>query len=281
MLDGHRESVEAFPAETAGVGNRPLRPELDHGVKVFELTATEVEWEIAPGVTKTAMAYNGQIPGPELRAHEGDRVRLVFQNQLSQPSSVHFHGLTVPFRMDGVPYITQDPTLPGEYYEYEFTVKDPPGTYVYHSHFNSTEQVGKGLYGAFIVEPPGRPPWDVEYTLFTGDGPLDYGLNAKSFPATTPIVASKGDTVLIRMANDGAMIHPMHLHGYHFKVISEDGFPLDHPYWADTLMGAPGQRFDVLVEAKYPGVWAFHCHILPHVEGPQGMFGMVTALVVE
>jgi FtsP/CotA-like multicopper oxidase with cupredoxin domain len=281
MLDGHRESVEAFPAETAGAGNRPLKPVLDHGVKVFEITATEVEWEVSPGMTKSAMAYNGQIPGPELRVSQGDRVRVVFQNQLSQPSSVHFHGLTVPFEMDGVPYITQDPTLPGEYYEYEFTVKDPPGTYVYHSHFNSTEQVGKGLYGAFIVEPDGKAPWDVEYTLFTGDGPLDYNLNAKSFPATTPIVASKGDTVLIRMANDGAMIHPMHLHGYHFKVVSEDGFPLEQPYWADTLMVAPGQRFDVLVGAKYPGVWAFHCHILPHVEGPQGMFGMVTALIVE
>ena len=82
------------------------------------------------------------------------------------------------------------------------------------------------------------------------------------------------------MANDGSMLHPMHLHGYHFEVVAQDGFPLEQPYMADTLVIAPGQRFDVLVHAVHPGAWAFHCHILPHVEGPQGMYGMVTALVV-
>jgi manganese oxidase len=73
----------------------------------------------------------------------------------------------------------------------------------------------------------------------------------------------------------------MHLHGYHFEVVAQDGFPLQEPHMADTLVVAPGQRFDVLVHAVHPGTWAFHCHILPHVEGPQGMFGMVTALVVQ
>ncbi len=106
-------------------------------------------------------------------------------------------------------------------------------------------------------------------------------LNGKSFPATTPIVAKQGDWVLIHMANDGSMLHPMHLHGYHFEVVAQDGFPLENPYMADTLVVAPGQRFDVLVHAVYPGAWAFHCHILPHVEGPEGMYGMVTALVVQ
>jgi FtsP/CotA-like multicopper oxidase with cupredoxin domain len=157
---------------------------------------------------------------------------------------------------------------------------------VYHSHFNSTEQVGKGLYGAFYVEPPRGfdelyGGVDVEATLFLGDGPTGYVLNGKEFPATQPIVAGLGDRVLIHLSNDGAQIHPMHLHGYHFQVVAEDGFVLEQPYWADTLPVAPGQRFDILVEAAYPGVWAYHCHILPHVEGPQGMFGMVTALVVQ
>jgi FtsP/CotA-like multicopper oxidase with cupredoxin domain len=86
--------------------------------------------------------------------------------------------------------------------------------------------------------------------------------------------------VLIHLANDGSMLHPMHLHGYHFQVVAQDGYPLDQPYLADTLVVAPGQRFDILVHAVHPGAWAFHCHILPHVEGPQGMYGMVTALVV-
>jgi FtsP/CotA-like multicopper oxidase with cupredoxin domain len=302
MAQGHKEGVEAFPAETQGSGNRPLRPTMQNGRKVFELTATEVKWETKPGTFVDAMAFNGQVPGPQIEVHQGDKVRIVVNNQMTQPTVVHFHGMTVPNEADGVPYITQEPIMPGGYYVYDFTVVDPPGMYVYHSHFNSTEQVGGGLYGALIVEPRSRwsypairtdaatgqitgyeapPKVAVESTLFLGDGPLGYVLSGKEFPATTPIVAKRGDWVLIHMANDGSMLHPMHLHGYHFEVVAQDGFPLREPYMADTLVVAPGQRFDVLVHAVYPGVWALHCHILPHVEGPQGMYGMVTALVVQ
>jgi FtsP/CotA-like multicopper oxidase with cupredoxin domain len=173
--------------------------------------------------------------------------------------------------------------------------------YVYHWHFNSTEQVGSGLYGAIIIDPGGRWPYpaanvkaragflsygaspsiDDFYAMFLGDGPLGYVLNGKSFPATAPLVAKQGDWVTLHLANDGSLLHPMHLHGYHFEVVSQDGFPLRDQYMADTLVIAPGQRCDVLIHAVYPGAWAFHCHILPHVEGPQGMYGMVTALVVQ
>jgi manganese oxidase len=303
MAKSHKEGVDAFPAKTEGTGNQVLKPTMQDGRELFELTATEVKWETYPGHFVDGMAFNGQIPGPQIHVKQGDRVRIVLNNQMSEPTVLHFHGMTVPNKADGVPYITQDPIMPGGYYVYDFTVKDPPGMYVYHSHFNSTEQVGKGLYGAVIVEPKaggwsypeirmdhasgqikgyGAPPKvDVESTLFLGDGPLGYVLNAKAFPATQPIVAKTGDWVLIHMANDGSMLHPMHLHGYHFEVVAQDGFPLKDPYMADTLVVAPGQRFDVLLHAVYPGVWAFHCHILPHVEGPQGMYGMVTALVVQ
>ncbi len=303
MADSHKAGVDAFPAKTQGTGNVDLKPKIENGVKVFTLTATELKWETEPGTFYDAMAFNGQIPGPTIHASYGDRVRIVVNNQMTQPLVVHFHGMTVPNAMDGVPYITQDPIMPGGFFTYEFTVKDPPGMYVYHSHFNSTEQVGKGLYGAFYVDPPkGEWPYheftlndrtgqvtygplgvkpDDEYTLFLGDGPLGYVLNAKSFPATSPLVAKTGDWVLVHLANDGSMIHPMHLHGYHFEVVAQDGYPLEYPYLADTLMIAPGQRFDILIHAIYPGVWAYHCHILPHVEGPQGMYGMVTALVVQ
>jgi FtsP/CotA-like multicopper oxidase with cupredoxin domain len=290
MLDGHREGVEAFPAETEAQGNQPLESRIENGVKVFELTAQEIQWETEPGTFVSAMGFNGTVPGPEIRVNQGDKIRVIVHNDMSQPTIVHFHGLTVPNDMDGVPFITQDPIMPGGFFTYEFTVADPPGMYVYHSHFNSTEQVGKGLYGAFYVEPKHGDwssyygePVDVESTLFLGDGPTGYVLNGKGFPATQPIVAEQGQTVLVHLSNDGSIIHPMHLHGFHFQVVSEDGFilPPNQRYMADTLAVAPGQRFDVLVHADYPGVWAFHCHILPHVEGPQGMFGMVTALVVQ
>jgi FtsP/CotA-like multicopper oxidase with cupredoxin domain len=291
MADMHKAGVDAFLAgdQTSTVGGQPLDYTNDHGVKVFELTAEQAQWEISKGVFKSAMTFNGTVPGPEIRVNPGDRVRVVVQNQMDQPTAVHFHGLTVPNEADGVPFITQPPIMPGEYWTYEFTVKDPPGMYVYHSHFNSTEQVGSGMYGAFIVAPKtgwksvyGVRPAE-EYSIFLGDGPLDYVLNGKSFPATQPLLANLGDWVLIHMANDGSLLHPMHLHGFHFQVVGEDGFPLatQNRYMADTLVVAPGSRFDILVKADQPGAWAFHCHILPHVEGPEGMFGMVTALVVQ
>lgn len=304
MATMHKAGVDAFLAgnQTSTQGNQPLKPTMDGTTMVFALTAANVKWEVSKGQSVDAMAFNGQIPGPQIDVQYGDHIRIVVENQLDQPTVVHFHGMTVPNAQDGVPYITQDPIMPGQVWTYEFTIKDPPGMYVYHSHFNSTEQVGAGLYGALIVQPQGGLwPYpaltvddrtgattvgapakvDVETTLFLGDGPLGYVLNGKSFPATSPIVAKQGDWVLIHMANDGSMLHPMHLHGYHFEVVAQDGFPLEQPYMADTLVIAPGQRFDVLIHAIYPGAWAFHCHILPHVEGPQGMYGMVTALVVQ
>jgi FtsP/CotA-like multicopper oxidase with cupredoxin domain len=295
MAQAHQAGVDAFVAQltdgpnTRGAGNQPLRPTMDHGVKLFELTVTRIKWETTPGTVVDAMAFNGQVPGPQITVHPGDRVRFFVRNQMDQPFTLHFHGLTVPNAMDGVPFITQDPIMPGNSWSYEYTVQDPPGMYVYHSHFNSAEQVGSGLYGALIVAPKGG--WssvygvqpDEEATLFLGDGPLGFVLNGKGFPATAPILAKRGDWVLIHMANDGEMLHPMHLHGVHFEIVGEDGFPLSpvNRYMADTLVVAPGSRFDILVHATNPGVWAFHCHILSHVEGPQGMFGMVTALIVQ
>ena len=156
MATAHKAGVDAFLAgdQTKGHGNRPLEPTIVDGVKVFELDVTHAFWEVEKGVVKKALAYNGQIPGPELRAEPGDRVRIVLTNHTDQPTVLHFHGLTLPNAMDGVPYVTQEPVMPGESFEYAFRIADPPGMYVYHSHFNSAEQVGSGLYGAFIVEPP-------------------------------------------------------------------------------------------------------------------------------
>ncbi|MGZ8629488.1 MAG: multicopper oxidase domain-containing protein [Actinomycetota bacterium] len=292
MAAGHEQGVKDFLAgkETDTAGNQPLEPEIDGKVKVFNLTVEEIQWEVAKGQFVDAMAFNGMVPGPEIRVSPRDHVRFVVQNQMTEPFVLHFHGLTVPNSEDGVPYVTQPPIMPGEYWTYEFTIEDPPGMYVYHSHFNSAEQVGKGLYGALIVEPRSgkwATVYDaepaVETSMFVGDGPLGYNLNGKSFPATAPIVADEGEWVLVHMANDGSLLHPMHLHGFHFMVMGVDGFPLDPEdrYMADTLVVAPGSRFDIMVKADYPGAWAFHCHILPHAEGPDGMFGMVTALVVQ
>jgi FtsP/CotA-like multicopper oxidase with cupredoxin domain len=250
------------------------------GVKVFELTADETKWEVSPGEVLDVMAYNGVLPGPQINADLGDRVRIILHNKLDQPTTLHFHGVRVPNAMDGVPVLTQDPVMPGESFTYEFTLRNS-GTHMYHPHFNATEQITEGLLGAFVVSDPSDPEVAIDQTLVLNDGPLGFTINGKGFPATAPIVVSQGETFRIRYMNEGLQIHPMHLHGLVQRVIAKDGYRLAQPYRVDTLMVAPGERYDVLVRADAPGVWAFHCHILNHVEGPDGMFGMVTAVIVE
>ena len=100
-------------------------------------------------------------------------------------------------------------------------------------------------------------------------------------PATAPIVAKVGEKILIRYMNEGVMMHPWHTHGFRQRIVARDGAPLGSAeFRADTLGVNPGERWDAIVECDRPGVFAFHCHILPHVEGLDGMFGMVTALVI-
>ncbi|HEV8612739.1 MAG TPA: copper oxidase [Gemmatimonadales bacterium] len=279
----HEKGVKAFPAKTEGKGNVLFPPRLEHGVKVFDLTCSEIDWEVTPGQRLKAWAYNGQVPGPQIRVREGDRVRFNVKNLLPESTVVHFHGLEVPNDQDGVPFITQPPIKPGESYRYEFVVPNP-GSHMYHSHHNAAKQVGMGLLGALIVEPKDpqtEPQADVDTVMILNDTAHGYTLNGKGFPATEPIVAQRGQTVRIRFMNEGMQIHPMHLHGLHMTVIAKDGWAQPAPWKCDTLNIAPGERWDVLVKATNPGVWAFHCHILPHAESEHGMFGMVTALIVQ
>lgn len=279
----HEKGVKAFPARTEGKGNQLIEPRIENGVKVYELTAREIEWEVEPGKKVKAWAYNNQVPGPQIRVREGDRVRVVLHNELSESTVIHFHGLEIPNDQDGVPFITQPPVKPGETYTYEFTVPNA-GSHMYHSHHNAAQQTMLGMLGAFVVEPK-RPKKiekvDVDYVMILNDGPHGYTLNGKGFPATEPIKVKRGQKLRIRYMNEGMMIHPMHLHGMHMTVIAKDGWDQPAPWKCDTLNIAPGERWDVIVDCTNPGTWAFHCHILTHAESAHGMFGMVTALIVE
>jgi FtsP/CotA-like multicopper oxidase with cupredoxin domain len=279
----HEKGIKAFPAKTAGKGGQLLAPRIEKGVKIFEVTAKKIQWETEPGKLVEAWAYNEQVPGPQIRVREGDRVRVILHNQLPESSVIHFHGVEVPNDQDGVSFITQPPVKPGQSYTYEFTAPNP-GSHMYHSHHNSAKQVGLGLLGAFIIEPKQKRAIenvDADYVLILNDGMHGYTFNGKGFPATEPIVAKLGQKVRIRFMNEGMMIHPMHLHGMHMTVIDKDGWPQPAPWRCDTLNIAPGERWDVIVNCNNPGVWAFHCHILPHAESDHGMFGMVTALIVN
>ena len=279
----HEAGVKAFPAKTAGKGNQLLKPTTEGGVKTFRLNARKIQWETTPGQMVEAWAYNEQIPGPQIRVKEGEKVRVILKNDLPESTVIHFHGLELPNDQDGVPFITQPPIKPGQSFTYEFTVPNS-GSHMYHSHHNAAKQVGLGLLGAFIVEP--RSPLaveraDLDYVMILNDGMHGYTLNGKSFPATEPLVAKRGQKLRIRFMNEGMMIHPMHLHGMHMTVIAKDGWAQPAPWKCDTLNIAPGERWDVIVNCTNPGTWAFHCHILPHAESDHGMFGMVTALIVK
>ena len=271
-------------ANTKGVGAQVMQPKvLPDGTKEFDLTAQVVDWEVEPGKTVQAWTYNGTVPGPTIKVQPGDRVRVVLDNQLPQSTAIHFHGITTPNAMDGVPYVTQDPVKPGESFTYEF-VAQGPAVGMYHSHHHAEHQVPDGLVGAFLIgdEPvPAGVQVSQEVPMVLNDaGVIGLSLNGKSFPATAPVVAKQGDWVEIQYMNEGLQIHPMHLHGLPQLVIAKDGFPIA-PYQADTISVAPGERYTVLVHATEPGVWAWHCHILTHAERDDGMFGMVTTFIVQ
>ena len=153
----HEKGVKAFPAKTEGAGNQLLQPRIEEGVKVYDLTAEEIQWEVEPGRRVKAWTYNRQVPGPQIRVREGDRVRVNLNNRLPESTAIHFHGLELPNDQDGVPFITQPPVKPGEGYSYEFTVPNA-GSHMYHSHHNAAAQVGLGLLGAFSSGTARRRP---------------------------------------------------------------------------------------------------------------------------
>lgn len=301
-----KQPVDAYVAQlteganTEGVGNQPLEPRvLPDGTKEFELTASTIDWEVEPGKKVRAWAYNGQVPGPWIKVAVGDRVRVVFHNELPQSSAIHFHGIETPMAMDGVPFVTQDPVKPGETFVYEF-VADKAQQGMYHSHHHAEHQVPNGLLGVFQVGDVPVPggfdmgPVTQEVPMVLNDaGVIGLSLNGKSFPATAPVTARVGETVAIHYHNEGLQVHPMHLHGVPQLVVAKDGFPLAQPYWVDTLNVAPGERYSVLVkpQARHlgpvgangqptPGIWAYHCHILTHAETESGMRYMVTTFIV-
>lgn len=276
-------------------------PQVVNGVKVFQLTAEAVQWELMPGKTVTAWGYNGQVPGPEVWVNEGDRVRINFTNKLPVSTTIHWHGVGVPNEMDGVPGVTQDAILPGQAFTYEFEAK-PSGTFWYHSHFDSARQLDMGLSGAFVIKGATEATYDKEFVQLldewirlqdgrngwegvshAGHNPGEYNwftINGKSFPATENMVVKQGDRVRVRLINAGsALIHPMHLHGKRLTIVAKDGAPLSAPYQADTILIGPGERYDFEFVADDPGQWMFHCHILPHLSNdakePGGLMNFV------
>jgi FtsP/CotA-like multicopper oxidase with cupredoxin domain len=321
MIDGADAYVKAVVASieagspsgvaTQGRGNQKLVPTiLPDGTKEFTLEASIIDWEVEPGKFVQAWAYNGQVPSPWIRVEPDDRVRVVLTNNLPAGTDIHFHGVTTPFTQDGVAPITQPMIMPGETYTYEFFAPSEPELGMYHPHNHGQVAVVNGMFGVFQVGdvqlPRGRTingvtiPADLqvdqELPMVLNDaGTIGLTLNGKAFPATDPVVTTVGQWTLVHYYNEGLQAHPMHLHHMPQLVVAKDGFPLEQPYFADTVNVAPGERYSVLVQSRPqdvsidpldrstvlgPGIWAYHCHILTHAEGDKGLQGMVTAWVV-
>ncbi len=255
------------------------------GVKVFHLIAEPIEWEVAPGFKVHTWGYNDSVPGPMIELAEGDRVRIYVTNNLPASTTIHWHGVLLPCGMDGVAGLTQPAIPSGETFLYEFIFPDA-GTFMYHPHYDNMTQEGMGLTGMILVhkrEPEMTKRPDRDFSIMLQEWNIDVGtakpntlrmdfnvltMNGKVMPATEPLVAELGDTVWIRYGNLSAMDHhPIHLHGYSFKIIGSDGG------WAQdksvllpetTVLVPVGAAKVIEFFANNPGDWIFHCHMTHH-----------------
>jgi FtsP/CotA-like multicopper oxidase with cupredoxin domain len=280
---------------------------LQNGVKYFELIAEPVKRELLPGLFINGWGYNGSIPGPTIQVHTDDYVNIRVINRLPQPTTVHWHGLDVPNRMDGVPDVEISPQIePGRYFDYHFRITNPPGTHMYHTHFNNSFQQMMGLGGAFLIlnrNPdtyiqrdyflmlqefaviglemgeikPGTynlDPMSHDFNFFT--------INGRCYPFTTPLTVKAGENVRIRLGNIVHDAHPMHIHGHQFAVAASDGNPIFGPnrLIKNTVNVASGETFDIEFKANNPGNWPFHCHIPHHMSNnmQMAMGGMSTVI---
>ncbi len=252
---------------------------MDNAVKVFHLVAEPVKQQIHPDKTLDLWGYNGTCPGPTIQAMQGDRVRIIVDNHLPEPTSMHWHGFEIPADMDGTPGIDQAPIPPGGRFVYEFTLHQE-GTYFYHSHMAMQEMMG--MLGAFILHPkqPYRPRAGKDFVIMMQEYAalpnnnipntmsMEFNwlvLNGKAGPAITPLIVRLGDRVRIRMINLGMDHHPIHLHGNTFYVTGTEGGRAPESTWRpeNTVLVGVAQARDVEFDANNPGDWMLHCH-LPH-----------------
>jgi manganese oxidase len=296
----------SYEAPAGARGDRSLEPKIENGVKVFDLGVSVVEWNILPDQSVEAYAFNRQVPGPRIRVTEGDRVRINVTNDLPEATSVHWHGMILPNAMDGAADVTQKPIEPGESFAYEFTAGQA-GTYFYHSHKEPDRQQGLGMYGALIVDPkdPARDAaydYDKEvviqlqewlerdgYTypamIMEGALPNYFTINGKSYPETETVNMEVGERLRIRfIGSNNNFVHPMHVHGGPFEIVETDGnvMPEEARLLKDTVNVGPGERYDVIWEARKPGKWLLHCHIPHHTtndnteqEGGGGLMAVI------
>ncbi len=259
-----------------------LLPSTGRAMSPQRLKAGPADVRILPessGSTRM-LGFNGLTPGPELRVLQGERLSVAFENRLDQPSTIHWHGIHLENAMDGVPGLTQAPVLPGETFHYAFEVPYA-GTYWYHAHHRSWEQVARGLYGPLIVEEPNPPIVDHDITVILDDWRLDQaeqlhesfgdlhdfshagrmGNFARALFSSDSV--RHGDRVRLRLINAAtARVFSVTITGGIGKVVAHDGMPLAVPVPLGDVLLAPAQRTDVILDVDGPVSFA-----LPTREG--------------
>ena len=255
-------------------------------LREYDIVASDQEIEVAPGIYYPAWTYNGRVPGPTIRCSEGDRLRVHFTNAGSHPHTMHFHG-NHPAEMDGV----QPLVSPGSSFTYEFDAR-PFGVHLYHCHTMPLKRhIQKGLYGAFIVDPPGgRPPAREMVMMMNGfdtnfDGKNEvYAVNTVAFYyQQSPIQVEVGETIRIYLINITELdpVNSFHLHAAMFRLFRTGTTP-DHHELTDTVMMCQGERHILEFELENPGLHMFHAHQSEFAElGWMGFFDARPRIVAQ
>ncbi|MEO8681122.1 MAG: multicopper oxidase family protein [Vicinamibacterales bacterium] len=237
------------------------------------LVAAAADIDVGASTAWRTWAYNGQVPGPEIRVTEGQRLRVTLENRLPEPTTIHWHGLPVPPDMDGVPDVSQGAVPPGGTFAYEFDVP-ASGTFFYHSHVGL--QLDRGLLGPFIVTPRDGAAGDREHVLvfddwlknapqpdgsggsmMGGGGPTydGYLLNGRAGTAAAAVTIERGERLRLRFINaSAATTFRVGITGHRLRVTHADGQPIA-PIEADTIVLGMGERYDATVTGADPAAW--------------------------
>jgi manganese oxidase len=253
-------------------------------LREWHIVAQDREIEVAPGVRFAAWTYNGRVPGPTLRAREGELLRIRFGNGSHHPHTIHFHGIHPAFH-DGVPGIGRGDIASGEEFTYEFEAR-PFGLHQYHCHSHPlAEHIAKGLYGAFVIDPKeGRPEADELVFVQNGfDTNFDlsnevYAVNTVAFAyVNSPIVVKRDQLVRIYLVNmlEFDLINSFHVHANFFHRFPT-GTSLEPGELTDTITQGQGQRDILELRFPYTGKYMFHAHVSEFAQlGWMGFFEVV------
>ncbi len=259
-------STVVFPSQ-----NFASEPKL----KRIVTSPSEVPLVLELGPTTSVWAYNGQVPGPLLRYRQGDTLAVELDNQLDEPTTIHWHGLRIPVGMDGVPIISQSPVQPGERFLYKFPLHDA-GTFWYHPHFHSSKQVGLGLSGVLIVDEPVSPRIHRDVLWVLDDWRLDQEAQVVPFSGNRRDASHNGrignvvtvngsireefsvypgERLRLRLANvANARTFALKFGEINPWLVALDGHPIfPRQIFDDTVIVGAGQRADLIVDIpKHP-----------------------------